>query len=111
MLRYFTCSAAALSWSVGLIDFICSCTSLQPTLFHASFFEINPASYTIAVESTSVDITAAMFINGLPLYNVISRVPVNPGAFNEPMLITVLVPTLLIAAECFSKSMLYDWKG
>src|SRR5687767_3483909 len=74
-------------------------------------FEIKPASYKIAVESIAVDITAAILINGLPLYTVISNVPVNPGAFNDPMLITVLAPMLLTAAECLLNSILYDLKG
>jgi hypothetical protein len=52
-----------------------------------------------------------MFIKGLPLYKVISNVPAKSGAFKEPMVITVLAPMLLTAAECFVKPILYDLKG
>ena len=69
-----------------------SSTSVHAMLFHASPFATSPASKSIAVESCSVDITAAMLSKGLPLYRVISRAPLKDPAVISPMLMAVLLP-------------------
>src|SRR5688500_17443463 len=106
IVRYFTSRFLLVSLAEDLAVCILLVTSDQPIFLHSCSLHTSPASYNMAVLSTLVDTTAATLNSGLPLYIVISRVPLKDADLISAICTTVWIPLLTTLSLFFENSTL-----